>query len=94
MRLVRIDLIYEGIATLFKRLIEIRGACPNWPDLRRDCDSTIDSLYFILIAFLVRIDLIYEGIATYTMPSLLSVLRYRVRIDLIYEGIATIITTT
>ena len=61
---VRIDLIYEGIAT-FKLFswICIPFSCPNWPDLRRDCDL----LFLCQIACVksqVRIDLIYEGIAT------------------------------
>ena len=36
---VRIDLIYEGIATsicIFSFSAAV--CCPNWPDLRRDCD--------------------------------------------------------
>ena len=48
---VRIDLIYEGIATYScqRFIVFFFAGCPNWPDLRRDCDIfcpfiSIDSL--------------------------------------------------
>ena len=64
-RIVRIDLIYEGIATKGSWLdnSKLDTHSPNWPDLRRDCDTHhLAELFKHIIA--VRIDLIYEGIAT------------------------------
>ena len=61
---VRIDLIYEGIATVlaYFLLIYVKLHGPNWPDLRRDCDLCL--FFQRPPLWNVRIDLIYEGIAT------------------------------
>ena len=63
---VRIDLIYEGIATHNQHCAgcSYMPICPNWPDLRRDCDQISSSFSLQVFLDKVRIDLIYEGIAT------------------------------
>ena len=63
--IVRIDLIYEGIATRIQRRLFVPYffVRPNWPDLWRDCDFSPLPM-FCNVSIVVRIDLIYEGIAT------------------------------
>ena len=85
---VRIDLIYEGIAT--KRIILF-----IWKfigvriDLIYEGIATVDIFNACAAHYAsVRIDLIYEGIAT-LFPFFKFCLFLAVRIDLIYEGIAT-----
>ena len=62
---VRIDLIYEGIATDNSAIVICicQAGGPNWPDLWRDCDPSL-KFKAVVIIIQVRIDLIYEGIAT------------------------------
>ena len=86
---VRIDLIYEGIAT-FKMFVysgHTVNNCPNWPDLRRDCDMGCEIFNHVTSPYSpnwpdLRRDCDPSG-------SILLVTTSFVRIDLIYEGIAT-----
>ena len=85
---VRIDLIYEGIATAYRvrhTVIALNGVRI---DLIYEGIATPRSNFQCVCTNHVRIDLIYEGIATNSAKQLTAC--NSVRIDLIYEGIATL----
>ena len=91
--LVRIDLIYEGIATPLR--IQRYGLGYKWSELTWFMKGLRPSAPGCPCASAprrVRIDLIYEGIATSAIAELNMPFSTCVRIDLIYEGIATLIS--
>ena len=92
---VRIDLIYEGIATCFSYavFISVRLRRPNWPDLWRDCDCS----FFIVNSILRPLSPNWPDLwrdCDSAMPLFFAHFSVKVRIDLIYEGIATIHSTS
>ena len=90
--MVRIDLIYEGIATHFyfcSKLNSFFMSELTW--FTKGLRLSVFRPKLSITPSLVRIDLIYEGIATYENWCVDFIyFSHFVRIDLIYEGIATL----
>ena len=85
---VRIDLIYEGIATWLIYVVRLIITCVRIDLIYEGIATCLFGIVTQCLAT-VRIDLIYEGIATPRLTYPLHNRLYQVRIDLIYEGIAT-----